>query len=97
MPSSHYRATVSPSFNITTSAVAAQTQVKISGSYNGVAQTATITVNPPQVASVTLSPAGVTGGTTTTRNTVTLDQRRDVRHFLNQSVSFGSAENRQGH
>ena len=39
-------ATSSPYFKITTSAVAAQTVVTISASYNGVTKAANLTVNP---------------------------------------------------
>ena len=52
-------------FAITTSAVGSTTALTISATYNGT-QTATLTVNPPTLSSVTLSPAAVTGGTSTT-------------------------------
>ncbi len=60
-------------FNVTTTAVSASTQVSISATY-GTTQTAALTVNPassPTLASITVSPATVTGGNNTT-GTVTL-------------------------
>jgi hypothetical protein len=65
-------ATTSPVFTITTTAVTATTNVTISATYGGVTGTSTLTVNPPAPAAVTLSPATVIGGNTTTQNTVTL-------------------------
>jgi LmbE family N-acetylglucosaminyl deacetylase len=52
-------------FAITTSAVGSATALTISATYNGT-RTATLTVNPPTLSSVTLSPATVAGGTSTT-------------------------------
>jgi hypothetical protein len=66
-------ATASPFFTITTSAVAAPTVVTISASYNGVTKTANLTVNPVALLSVTLSPASVVGGVSSTANKVTLN------------------------
>jgi uncharacterized protein (TIGR03790 family) len=65
--------TVSPAFTITTSAVASATNVTISASYNGVTKTATLTVNPIALLSLTLSPTSVVGGASTTLNKVTLN------------------------
>jgi hypothetical protein len=65
--------TTSPDFTISTTAVAAQTAITIFATYNNVTKTATLTVNPPQVKSLTLSPATVRGGRSTTNNTVTLN------------------------
>lgn len=66
-------ATVSPTFTITTTAVISDTPVTISATYGGVTKAADLTVNAPQLASLRLSPANVTGGHSTTRNTVTLN------------------------
>src|SRR5206468_3784002 len=60
-------------FNIATTNVAAPTSVTISASYGGVTKTATLTVNPVAVLSVVLSPTALTGGATSTSNTVTLN------------------------
>jgi hypothetical protein len=65
-------ATASPVFTITTSAVATQTVVTISASYNGVTKTANLTVNPVALLSVALSPASIVGGVSTTFNKVNL-------------------------
>ena len=65
----------STTFGITTSTVATQTLTTLSASYNGVTKTTTFTVNPaaasPSLATLTLSPTSVVGGTSTT-GTVTL-------------------------
>ena len=63
----------SPTFTITTTAVAANTPVTISANYGGVTKTASLTVNAPVLSSLRLSPATVVGGHSTTRNTVTLN------------------------
>jgi Domain of unknown function (DUF4082)/Putative Ig domain/Bacterial Ig domain len=64
----------SATFTVSTSVVAMVTPVAISASYGGVTQTATLTVTPPPlptVSSVTLNPTSVIGGTSST-GTVTL-------------------------
>jgi len=66
-------AAVSPVFTISTTAVAAQTPATISATYNGVTKTSTLTVDSPQLAALRLSPANVTGGHSTTHNTVALN------------------------
>jgi hypothetical protein len=66
-------AAASPAFTITTTAVAAQTDVTISGTYNGVTKKATLTVDAAQLVSLRLSPTSVKGGRSTTHNTVTLN------------------------
>jgi hypothetical protein len=66
-------AAVSPLFTVTTTAVAAQTPVTISATYNGVTKNATLTVDSPKAALLRLSPASVTGGHSTTHNSVTLN------------------------
>jgi hypothetical protein len=66
-------ASVSPTFTISTLAVAANTPVTISATYSGVMVTATLTVLSPVPSAVTLSPTSVLGGTPTTLNTVTLN------------------------
>jgi hypothetical protein len=54
-------------FSASTVAVATATSVTISAVYNGVTKTAVLTVNPvPALSSISLSPAGVTGGTSST-------------------------------
>src|SRR5713226_2498422 len=52
----------SATFTVTTSAVATSTSVTISGSYGGGTQTATLTVIPPVLSSLTLNPTSVIGG-----------------------------------
>ncbi len=64
--------TSSPAFTITTTPVAADTQVTISATYLGVTKTATLTVTAAQLSAVSLNPASVTGGKPTTNNTVRL-------------------------
>ena len=66
----------SATFAITTSAVATQALITLSASYGGVTKTTTLTVNPAAappaaLATLTLSPASVVGGTSAT-GTVTL-------------------------
>ncbi len=71
--------TVSPgassaTFGITTAAVANQTLTTLTASYNGVTKTTTLTTNPAPsaaLATLTLQPASVTGGSSAT-GTVTL-------------------------
>ncbi|MCX6595322.1 MAG: S8 family serine peptidase [Acidobacteria bacterium] len=63
----------SPTFTITTKEVAAPTLVTITATYNGVTKTATMTVRPPLLSSVSLSPATVAGGVNTVSNRVNLD------------------------
>jgi hypothetical protein len=61
--------TTSVNFTINTSAVTASTPVTISASYGGVTRTATLTVTPsplPTLSSLTLSPSSVTGGNSST-------------------------------
>ncbi len=66
-------ATVSPTFTITTSPVAANVAIIIIATYGGTPVNATLTVLPPSPSAVTLSPASTLGGTSTTGNTVTLN------------------------
>src|SRR5216684_1570706 len=66
----------SATFTVSTSAVAASTTVSISGTYGGVTRSASLTVTPgppppPTVSSLTLDPANVFGGQSST-GTVTL-------------------------
>src|SRR5260370_70718 len=66
----------SATFTVSTSAVAASTTVSISGTYGGVTRAASLTVvpappPPPTLASLTLDPANVFGGQSST-GTVTL-------------------------
>jgi alpha-tubulin suppressor-like RCC1 family protein len=66
-------ATQSPTFTITTNWVKASTPVTISASYGGVTKIATLTVNPPALSSLTLSPSTVIGGLSTGSNRVNLN------------------------
>jgi hypothetical protein len=62
-------------FTISSSTVTASTGVTISASYNGVSRTASLTVMPlplPTVSSLTLNPTGVVGGLQSSTGTVTL-------------------------
>src|SRR5205814_3793127 len=63
----------SATFAVTTKAVTAVSAVTITATYNGVAKTATLTVNPTAagLVGVTVNPTAVTGGTGST-GTVTL-------------------------
>ena len=63
----------SPVFAIATSGVTAPTPVTISATYNGVTSTAVISVNPAVLQSLTLSPASVSSGSSTTANFAALD------------------------
>ena len=65
--------TVSPQFSISTAGVAAPTPVTISATFNGVTSTSILTVNPAVLQSLTLQPATVTAGQSTTANLATLD------------------------
>ena len=59
-------------FTVTTTAVSSTTPATISGTYNGgTQQTATLTINPPTLSSVSLSPSNPIGGASST-GTVTL-------------------------
>jgi len=67
-------ATFSPTFSITTSAVTSNQTVTISGTYNGVSKTATLSVTPVAPSSISLSPALVVGGVSyAANNKVTLN------------------------
>jgi hypothetical protein len=59
-------------FTVTTTSVGAQTTSTITASLNGSA-TATLTINPPQVLSIILSPTTVKGGSANSTATVTLN------------------------
>src|SRR5713226_3648019 len=63
----------SATFTVTTSAVATSTAVTISASYRNGTQTAALTVVPPVPSSLSLSPASVTGATSSPTGTVTLN------------------------
>jgi hypothetical protein len=58
-------------FPVSTSAVTTTTSATISGTYNGT-QSATLTINPPVLSSVSLNPTSVAGGNSAT-GTVTLN------------------------
>ncbi|MDQ2740489.1 MAG: hypothetical protein M3Y35_18140, partial [Actinomycetota bacterium] len=58
-------------FAVTTSAVSASTPATLTATLHGVSQSATLTITPPDLLSVSLSPTSVTGGSGST-GTVTL-------------------------
>src|SRR5207249_2594308 len=65
----------SATFTVTTNAVTTSTRDTISASYAGVTQTASLTVVPqalPTLSTLTLNPTGVTGGVQSSTGTVTL-------------------------
>ena len=53
-------------FTVTTSGVATATAVTVSATYNGVTVQAGLTINPPTLTALTLSPTAVVGGTSST-------------------------------
>ncbi len=59
----------SATFSVSSSAVATQQTSTITGTY-GVAKAATLTVNPPQLSSLSLNPTTVTGGATSAGSAV---------------------------
>jgi hypothetical protein len=63
--------TTSATFTVTTTPVASATTAVITAAFGGVTQTATITVEPPVLTSLTLNPSSTTGGSSST-GTVTL-------------------------
>ncbi|PYU11662.1 MAG: hypothetical protein DMG37_15985 [Acidobacteria bacterium] len=63
--------TTSATFSATASPLATATTATVSAVFNGVTQTATITVEPPVLTSVTLNPSSTMGGSSST-GTVTL-------------------------
>jgi hypothetical protein len=65
----------SATFTVTTATVSTSTSVTISASYDGVTQTASLTILPPPLPTLTslmLSPSSVAGGTQSSTGTVTL-------------------------
>jgi len=64
---------ISPSFTITTTPVAAPTSATISATYNGVTQSAVLTINPAAPKSVMLSATTVAGGNSLPSNRVILN------------------------
>jgi len=63
----------SATFTVTTSAVPASIQVTLFASWGGRTRTASITVLPPTLSSLTLSPTSVAGGLESSTGTVTLN------------------------
>jgi hypothetical protein len=63
----------SATFSLGTSAVADSTAVTITASYGGATRTATLTVLPAVLTSLTLNPTSVVGGLETSTGTVTLN------------------------
>ena len=66
-------ATVSPVFTIDTKPVAAQTVIAITASQGAVTKSANLTLNPIIVQTVTLSPATIASGLSTTANKIVLN------------------------
>ncbi|MGB7925100.1 MAG: choice-of-anchor B family protein [Pyrinomonadaceae bacterium] len=64
---------VSKTFSIATKAVASSVTVSISSAYDGVTKTTPLTVTPPSITSLLLTPATITGGCSTSTGKVTLD------------------------
>jgi hypothetical protein len=64
--------TTRATFTVNTSPVAAPTPATISAAYGGVAHTASLTVVPPSVSSLALSPTSVIGGAQSSTGAVTL-------------------------
>ncbi|PYT66511.1 MAG: hypothetical protein DMG39_26630, partial [Acidobacteria bacterium] len=62
----------STTFTVNTNPVAASTVATIFASYDGVSPSASLTVTPPIVSSLTLNPSSVVGGVQTSTGTVTL-------------------------
>jgi WD40 repeat protein len=75
-------------FTAKTTPVGTQTRATITASLNGAAETATLTVNPPALASLTLSPTTVTGGKTST-GTVKISAAAPTGGFV---VTLASSE-----
>ena len=63
----------SATFSTATTAVASSSTLNITASAGGVTKTAPLTVIPPSLYRIALSPVSLTGGATSTANTVTLD------------------------
>ncbi len=64
---------VSPTFNLATTLVAAPVTVTITATYDGISKTDTLVVNPLVVSALTLSPTSVNGGVAATGNRVALN------------------------
>jgi hypothetical protein len=62
------------------SKMSAPVTVTITGTYNGVSKADTLVVNLMQIRSLTLSPATVIGGLSTTANRITLLQEGQLSH-----------------
>ena len=77
----------SANFSVTTTGVSAQTNVTITATLSGVTQTCVLTVNPATIASVTLNPSSVVGGSNST-GTVNLTGPCGASGLL---VSLGSS------
>jgi choice-of-anchor B domain-containing protein len=63
----------SKTFSVVTKAVAANASVNINATYDGVTKTAALTVTPPSLIGLQLTPATITGGCATSTGKVTLD------------------------
>ncbi|HTP70018.1 MAG TPA: DUF2341 domain-containing protein, partial [Dongiaceae bacterium] len=78
----------SATFQVSTSPVSSTTPVLVSGTYNSATQSAALTVNPLAVSSVSLNPAALIGGASSTA-TVTLNSAAPVGGTL-VSLSSGN-------
>jgi uncharacterized protein (TIGR03790 family) len=74
-------------FALSTTPVSVTTPVAISASYNGAKKTSTLTVNPLIPVLVTLSPASVIGGISSTANKVTMNGPAPANAAVNLSSS----------
>lgn len=63
----------SKTFSVLTKAVASNATVNISAAYDGVTKSAALTVKPPAIIGLLLTPATITGGCLTSTGKVTLD------------------------
>ena len=66
-------ASKSAAIPITTQPVTAPTSIHVTASYGGVTKAVDVTINPPSLLSLTLSPAAVLGNLSTTGNKITLN------------------------
>jgi hypothetical protein len=83
-------AAVSPVFDITTITVGVATPVIISADLNGTIRTATLTINPVSITSVTLASSTTPGGVTLTGNRVNLSGPAPAGGF---TVAIGTSDN----
>lgn len=70
--------TISKTFTVTSKPVASSTLVGITASYSGASKTAVLTVEPPVLSALTLSPAAIAGGCQGSTGKVTLSGKAPV-------------------